>query len=198
VLVHELADVWTDRKGLCWIAVTAFLYALILIPFNQYHWDIAGISLRTAAVLPVVFGILWGPAAAWGLGIGNVAGDLFGSWSLMSIFGFINNVVYTYLSYRFWHWLMRDHPIRMDGFGLGCFWVVSLVMTFTCMFLLATCGTIFFSRPFESKFISYFGNSIVWVMVGGPILFKLLIEPAYLNKMVYGRQWDLRETFRAK
>jgi len=62
--MHEPAAVWTDRKGLAWIAVTAFLYALILIPLNQYHWDIAGISLRPAAALPVVFGILWGPAAA--------------------------------------------------------------------------------------------------------------------------------------
>ena len=69
--MHELAEVWTRKKGLTWIAVTAILYALVLIPFNQIHGDIAGIPIRPAAALPVVFGILWGPAAAWGLGIGT-------------------------------------------------------------------------------------------------------------------------------
>ena len=77
--MHELAEVWIVRKGRTLIAVNALIYALFLIPFNQVHWDIAGIPLRPAAALPVVCGILWGPAAAWGLGIGNVAGDLFGS-----------------------------------------------------------------------------------------------------------------------
>ena len=79
--MHELAAVWIDRKGLKLIAVSAVLYALVLIPFNQIHWELAGIPVRPAAALPVVLGILWGPAAAWGLGIGNIAGDFFGSWS---------------------------------------------------------------------------------------------------------------------
>ena len=192
--MHELAEVWTDRKGLAWIVVTAFLYALILITFNQYHVDIAGITLRPAAVLPVVFGILWGPAAAWGLGLGNVAGDFFGgSWSPMSIFGFLINILYPYLSYLLWHRLMRGHGIRMDAYGLGGFWVVTLVTTAACMFLLAACGTIFFGRPFVSKFISYFGNNIFWAILGGPILFRLLAGPAFQNRLVYGREWKNQE-----
>jgi energy-coupling factor transport system substrate-specific component len=192
--MHELAEVWTDRKGLSWIAVTALLYAFVLITFNQYHVDIAGISLRPAAALPVVFGILWGPAAAWGLGIGNVAGDFFGgSWSPMSIFGFLINFLYPYLSYLLWHRLMRGHGIRMDAYGLGGFWVVTMVTTLACMLFLAACGTIFFGRPFESKFISYFGNSITWAMVAGPILFCLLAGPAFQNRLVYGREWKNQE-----
>src|SRR5512138_483811 len=105
--MHELASVLTDRKGLQWIAVSAILYAAILIPFNQLHADIWGIPVRPAAALPVILGILWGPAAAWGLGIGNIAGDLFGSWSPMSLAGFFINVLYPYLSYRLWHGLVR-------------------------------------------------------------------------------------------
>lgn len=191
--MHELVKVWTDRKGLTWIAVTALLYALVLIPFNQYNIAIAGITLRPAAVLPVVFGILWGPAAAWGLAFGNVAGDLFGgSWSLMSGFGFLNNFLYAYLSYILWHRLMRGHGIRMDAFGIGGLWVVTVITTFACLFLLAANGTIFFGRPFESKFISYFGNSIFWAVVGGPVLFHLLAGPALQNRMVYGSAWEKR------
>jgi energy-coupling factor transport system substrate-specific component len=64
---------------------------LVLIPFNQYHQEISGIAVRPAAVVPVVAGILRGPAAAWGLGIGNIAGDWFGgSCRRRQLFG-LNN-----------------------------------------------------------------------------------------------------------
>lgn len=196
--MHEVAEVLTERKGQTWILVTAFFYILVLVPFNQYQWVIAGITLRPAAILPVVCGILWGPAAAWGLGLGNVTGDLFGSWSLMSIFGFLINFIYPYLAYLLWHRLMKNHEIRMDFFCLGCFWAVTLVTTFFCMLLLAASGTIFFGRPFESKFISYFGNSIFWAMIAGPILFLLTLGPAFRNGLVYGREWDRRLTMATK
>jgi hypothetical protein len=190
--MHELAEVLTDRKGLTRIAVTAFFYILVLVPFNLNHWEILGITLRPAAVLPAVLGILFGPAAAWGLGIGNVVGDLFGSWSFMSIFGFLVNFLYPYLAYRLWHRMMKGHEIRLDLYGISCFEVVALVVTFICMLLLAACGTIFFARPFESKFISYFGNNIFWAMFIGPVLLWLIFEPAFRNRLVYGREWDLR------
>jgi len=195
--MHELAGVWTDRKGLTWIAVSALLYALALIPFNQLHWDVAGIPIRPAAALPVVFGILWGPAAAWGLGIGNIAGDVFGSWSLMSIVGFLVNFLYPYLSYLLWHRLMKNHEIRMDLYGFTCFWTVTFVTTLACMVLLAACGTVFFNRPFETKFISYFGNSIIWAMAVGPVLFRLTLKKAVRNGLVYGREWSKRRTLPA-
>jgi energy-coupling factor transport system substrate-specific component len=196
--MHELAEVWTEKKGLALIAVNAFLYALLLIPFNQVHWDIAGITVRPAAALPVVFGILWGPAAAWGLGIGNIAGDLFGSWSPMSIFGFLANFLYPYLSYLLWHRLMRGRDVRMDSSGLVLFWMVTFITTLACMFLLAVSGTIFFNRPFESKFISYFGNNILWAMAVGPVLFRLTLEKAIRKGLVYGREWDKRKTIWTK
>ncbi|GAB6285386.1 MAG: hypothetical protein STSR0009_15870 [Methanoregula sp.] len=192
--MHELVRVWTDKKGLTWIAATAIFYALMLIPFNQIHWDIAGISLRPAAALPVVCGILWGPAAAWGLGIGNVAGDAYGSWSPMSIFGFLINFLYPYLSYRLWHRLMRDARVRMDPRCLACFWAVTFISTLVCMFLLAACGTIFFNRPFESKFVSYFGNNILWAMIVGPILFRMIFNLAVQNGLVYGDKWSMRRS----
>jgi hypothetical protein len=190
--MHELAGVWTDRKGLKWIAVTAIIYALVLIPFNQAQWYVAGISIRPAAALPVVFGILWGPAAAWGMGIGNVIGDLFGSWSLLSIFGFLINFIYPYLSYLLWHRLMKDREVRMGPYALGMYWVSAFVVTLVCMALLAASGTIFFGRPFETKFISYFGNNILWAMTAGAVIFWLALMPAIRKGWVYGKEWNKR------
>lgn len=187
--MHELAAVWTERKGVIWIAVTALLYAMILIPFNQLGWTVAGISIRPAAALPVLLGILFGPAAAWGLGIGNIAGDLYGSWSSMSIFGALINFLYPYLSYLLWHRLMEGHKIHMDRRNIACFLGVTFVATLACMSLLAACGTIFFGRPFESKFFSYFGNNILWAMTAGTVIFCLAFEPAIRKGRVYGREW---------
>ncbi len=190
--MHELVSVWTRRDGLKWIAVSALVYALVLIPFNRLQWIIAGIPIRPAAALPVVLGILWGPAAAWGLGIGNVAGDLFGSWSPMSIAGFFVNFLYPYLSYLLWHRLMKNRTIRRDFYGLGCYWLVAFVTTLACMALLAASGTIFFGRPFVSKFTGYFGNNITWAMTLGALLFWLVLEKAARKGLVYGREWERR------
>ena len=191
--MHELAAVWTDRNGRLWIFATALFYVLLLIPFNYISADIAGIPVRPAALLPVTLGILFGPAAAWGLGIGNIAGDFFGgSWSPMSIFGFLINILIPYLSYRLFHRLMSGREIRGDYPTIVCLLIVTIVVTVACMALLAACGTIFFARPFESKVISYVGNNLFWAMVVGPIFFWLVVDHARKNGFVYGREWEQR------
>jgi len=187
--MHELLRVWTDRKGVRLIAINAIVYALLLIPFNEIQWTVAGIPVRPAAAIPVVCGIFFGPAAAWGLGIGNVIGDMFGSWSLMSIFGFLINFIYAYGSYLLWHRIMKDRDVRMDASTLVLFWLVTLVMTFVCMFLLATAGTLFFDRPFESKFIAYYSNSILLAMLAGPLIFRGSFEYIVRHGLMYGNYW---------
>jgi energy-coupling factor transport system substrate-specific component len=192
--MHELAAVWTERNGRIWIVATALFYVLVLIPFNYPGFDIFGISLRPAAFMLVTLGILFGPAAAWGLGIGNIAGDFFGgSWSAMSIFGFLVNFLIPYLSYRFFHRLMRGQAVRRDYPTIVCFLAVSLIVVCTCMVLLAACGTIFFDRPFLSKATSYLGNNLFWAMVVGPVYFWLVVDAALRNNLVYGREWTLRD-----
>lgn len=192
--MHELAEAWTSRDGRIRIAATAVLYVLVLIPFNYLGIQVSGIPLRPAAFLPVPLGILCGPAAAWGLGIANIAGDFFGgSWSLMSIPGALVNFLLPYLSYRLFHALMRESAIRRDLPTTGWFLFVSLVATTGCMLLLAACGTIFFGRPFESKFISYTGNSLFWTLTVGTVFFWLLVDPAWRKRLVYGREWDRRD-----
>jgi energy-coupling factor transport system substrate-specific component len=190
--MHELVTTWMERKGLVLIAAIAILYLLILIPFNQLQWVVAGIAIRPAAALPIVLGILFGPAAAWGLGIGNIAGDLFGSWSLMSIPGFAINVLYPYLSYLLWHRMMKSHEIHTDLFGLGSFITVTFVSTLVCMMLLALAGTVLFARPFFAKFISYFGNNIIFAMTLGTVIYLLVLEKAVRGGFVYGSEWRRR------
>lgn len=192
--MHELVSAWTDRNGRIWIGATALFYVLVLIPFNYPGIDIFGFSLRPAAFMLVTLGILFGPAGAWGLGIGNIAGDFFGgSWSAMSIFGFFINVLIPYLSYRLFFHLMRGRAIRRDYRTIVCFLAVSFIVISTCMALLAACGTVFFDRPFLAKAASYLGNNLFWAMVVGPGFFWLVVDTALRTNQVYGREWALRD-----
>ena len=188
--MHELLSVWTTKKGLKLIGAHALVYALLLIPFNQLQWVVAGIPVRPAAAIPVICGILFGPTAAWGLGIGNIFGDLYGSWSLMSIAGFAINVIYPYFAYRLWHILIKTREEKPDQYMMFSFWFVTIVTTFLSMFLLAGAGTVFFGRPFESKFIGYYTNSILLAMLVGALLFYFLYPWAVKRDIVYGRKWD--------
>jgi hypothetical protein len=47
----------------------------------------------------------------------------------MSIFGFLVNFLYPYLAYRLWHRMMRGHELRLDLYGLGCFWAATFAPT---------------------------------------------------------------------
>lgn len=189
--MDELIEVWKNKRGLVLIAATAVMYALILTVFNEIQWDIAGIAVRPAAALPVLFGILLGPAAAWGFGIGNIAGDLTGSWSLMSVSGFLINFLYPYLSYLLWHRLMKGRELKMDRYGTGYYLLTAFIATFVCMALLAALGAVFFGRPFESKFIDYFSNNIIWTMIAGSLLSWLTFNVAVRKGLVCGKKWKV-------
>ena len=86
----ELRHVWQDTRLLVLSAQIAAIYAAVLIPFKVGIPIIPGfVELRPANVIPIVSSLLFGPAAAWGAGIGNVIGDCFGTLGPASLFGFL-------------------------------------------------------------------------------------------------------------
>lgn len=117
------------------VALTAALYAALLVPFKPIP-IIPGITeLRPANVVPVVASLLFGPAAAWGAAIGNLVGDFFGTLGPGSFFGFIGNFLLGYLPYRLWRsWAPGREPTG----------AVSLVPVFLaiCIVASAACGVV--------------------------------------------------------
>jgi len=98
----EVFKMWKETKMVVLVALCAGLYAALLIPFKALVL-IPGITeIRPASALPVVFGMLFGPAGAWGAAIGNLIGDFFGSLGIGSIFGFIGNFMFAYVPYKVW------------------------------------------------------------------------------------------------
>lgn len=96
---------WKYPQMVVLTAVTAALYATAYIALSPFSIDLVpgvlSFSIRT--IFPMVFGILLGPAGAWGLGIGNLIGDLFtGSLALGSVFGFMSNFLLGFLGFVLW------------------------------------------------------------------------------------------------
>lgn len=100
--MKELITMWKHTKMVALVALSAALYAAILIPFKGFQ-IIPGVDLRPSTVIPVVVGILFGPAAAWGCAIGNLVADFFGTIGIGSIFGFIGNFLFAYTAYKLWY-----------------------------------------------------------------------------------------------
>jgi energy-coupling factor transport system substrate-specific component len=98
--MREVFTMWRHTKMVVLVALTAAVYAAILIPLKGIPL-IPGITeLRPANVVPVVFSILFGPAAAWGAAFGNLIGDFFGTLGLGSLFGFVGNFFYGFVPYK--------------------------------------------------------------------------------------------------
>ncbi len=101
--LEDLVGVWRDTRLIVLVAQTAAVYAAVLIPFKVGIPLIPGfVELRPANALPVVASLLFGPAAAWGAGLGNLIGDCFGTLGPASLFGFFGNFCYGYVPYLLW------------------------------------------------------------------------------------------------
>lgn len=100
--MKDVFRMWKYTKMVVLVALCAGIYAAVLIPFKGFVL-IPGITeFRPASAMPVVLGLLFGPAGAWGSAIGNLIGDFFGSLGVGSIFGFVGNFMFAYIPYKLW------------------------------------------------------------------------------------------------
>jgi energy-coupling factor transport system substrate-specific component len=99
--MREIVSMWANTRMVVLAALTAALYAALLIPFKPIPIIPGFTELRPAVAVPLVFGYLFGPAGAWGSGLGNVIGDFFGgTLSLGSLFGFAGNFLFALTPYK--------------------------------------------------------------------------------------------------
>jgi len=91
--MREVVSMWKNTRMIILVALSAAIYGAGLIAFKGGIVLIPGITeVRPANVFPVIFGLMFGPAGAWGSGIGNAIGDIFGgTLGPGSIFGFFGN-----------------------------------------------------------------------------------------------------------
>jgi len=95
---------WKNTRMIILVAVCAAIYGAALIAFKTAIPLIPGVTeVRVANIFPMVFGLLFGPAGAWGTAIGNLIGDIFGgTLGPSSLAGFVGNFLLGYLPYSMW------------------------------------------------------------------------------------------------
>ncbi|MCY4613371.1 MAG: energy-coupling factor transporter ATPase [Nitrospira sp.] len=184
----ELRHVWRDTRLLVLSAQIAAIYASVLIPFKVGIPIIPGfVELRPANVIPIVSSLLFGPAAAWGAGIGNVIGDCFGTLGPASLFGFLGNFLYGYVPYLLWGnlgWLSSGREPVVRSWRQGMEYVI--VIACASMVCAATIGwgvELLGLLPFWLLFPAIFLNNLVMATLLGPPLLLFLYPRV--------KQWNL-------
>jgi energy-coupling factor transport system substrate-specific component len=118
------------------VAITAALYAAILIPFIVLPIIPGFTDARPGIVIPMICAFFFGPAASWGAAFGNVIGDVFcGRLGLGSLFGFVGNWAFGLVPYLLWKALAaQEPPLRSISQ-----WMIFLLIAITAS---AACGGI--------------------------------------------------------
>ena len=100
---------WRNTRMIMLTALCAAIYGASLAVFKTAIPLIPGFTeVRVANIFPMVFGLLFGPAGAWGAAFGNLIGDIFGTFGPASFFGFFGNFLLGFVPYALWG---RLHPL---------------------------------------------------------------------------------------
>ncbi|MBP8953437.1 MAG: ATP-binding cassette domain-containing protein [Armatimonadetes bacterium] len=130
--MRDAIVMWRSTKLAVLSALCAAFYAALLIPFKAIPLIPGLTELRPGNVVPVVAGVLFGPAAAWGCAVGNLIGDFFGTIGPGSFFGFIGNFLYAYVPYRLWRLIMRGQPATGAPGQAPVFLIVAVLGGMAC------------------------------------------------------------------
>ena len=175
----DLVSVWQDTRLIVVAAQIAAIYAAILIPFKAGIPLIPGfVELRPANAIPIVASLLFGPAAAWGAGIGNIIGDCFGTLGPASVFGFLGNFFFGYLPYLMWGnlgWLSSGQPPLVQSWRQGMeYGLVCVVASAVCAGIISWGVELLGLLPFVILAPAIFFNNIVMSLLLGPPLLMFL------------------------
>ena len=172
---------WRETRMIMLVAVVAASYAALLILFAGFVIVPGITSIRPANAVPVVLGLVFGPAAAWGAAVGNLINDVFtGQLSPASAFGFVGNFFYGLLGYKLWGNLgplssglepdFRERPGRQ----LLEFAVVGLAAAAACAAIIGWGLEMLGLFPFSVLGTIVFLNGAIAILVLGPPLLYLL------------------------
>jgi energy-coupling factor transport system substrate-specific component len=159
---------WKNTRMIILTAVCAAIYSAALLAFKTAIPLIPGITeVRVGNIFPMTFGLLFGPAGAWGSAIGNLIGDIFGgTLTPGSIAGFVGNFLLGYLPYALWTTLVPFHQKHFH-------WEPKIWSNWLTYFLIA-----FISSTACAVVISIFVDFM------GVVPYKVLVKVITLNNIL--------------
>ena len=179
--MKEVLRMWGNTRMIILTALSAAIYAAFLIAFKGGLVLVPGITeVRPANVFPPVFGLLFGPAGAWGSAIGNLIGDIFGgTLGIGSIFGFFGNFFLGFVPYKMWtatFGLVSKSDVSQTvnkWQKVVAFEIVSLVSSAACAIIIAWYLDLAGIVPFAYLSIAITLNNFLAACILGPILLAL-------------------------
>ncbi len=176
--MKEVFTMWRHTQLVVLVALSAAIYAAVLIPFKGFPIVPGYIELRPANAFPVVFGLLFGPAGAWGAAIGNLIGDFFGTLTLGSVGGFVGNFFLAYLPYKMWGTYFRsDENIETNvdsSKKLGVYILVTILASVVCALIISWWVALLGFVPFQAALPLIVFNNAIMAGVLGPLLLLAL------------------------
>ena len=177
--MKEVFTMWRHTQMVVLVALSAAIYAAVLIPFKGFPIIPGAVELRPANVFPFVFGLLFGPAGAWGSAIGNLIADFFGTLTPGSIGGFVGNFFLGLLPYKMWSaFFRRDEnmePNVNSGKKFAVYVAIALLASVVCAVIIAWfSGALLGLFPFAAILILIVINNAIMGVVLGPILLLAL------------------------
>src|SRR2546426_8300440 len=131
--MSDLRLMWRNTRMVVLSAISASLYAAVLVPFKVVPLIPGVTELRPANAIPVVCSFMFGPAAGWGAAIGNMIGDFFGGIGPGDFFGFFANLMYGYIPYKVWNVLAGTRsPVSRSPFTIACYVIACLAASTFC------------------------------------------------------------------
>jgi len=176
--MKEVFTMWRYTQMVVLVALSAAIYAAVLIPFKGFAIVPGFIEIRPANVFPVVLGLLFGPAGAWGAAIGNLIGDFFGTLTIGSLGGFVGNFFLALLPYKMWSaYFRRDENMETNvdsGKKLGVYIALVILASVVCAVIISWWIDLLGLVPFTAALALIVFNNAIMAGVLGPILLLAL------------------------
>jgi len=174
-------------------AVSAAVYAAVLIPFKPIPIIPGFTEIRPANVLPIICSLMFGPAAAWGSAFGNLIGDFFGTLGLGSIFGFVGNFLYGFIPYKAWGIVSkRDPTIKGSKEALKYLFLVFLASS-VCGVVIGWGVDLLGLVPFSALASIITINNFLVASILGPFLLLILYPRIKKWGLLYSDIFDERD-----
>jgi energy-coupling factor transport system substrate-specific component len=183
--MRDLIDMWSNTRMVVLTAMSASLYAAILIPFKVLPIIPGVTEFRPANAVPVVCSFLFGPAGAWGAAIGNVIGDFFGGIGPGDLFGFVGNLLYGLVPYKAWEALSDGDPVPRTAAGWAAFLTVVLLSSAACALFIGWGINLLGFVPFRVLGnVILFNNSVTSVVLA-PLLLSVIYPRVKRGQLRY-------------
>lgn len=188
--VKEIFSMWKYGVMVAVTILCAGIYMLFLLPTKSIPIIPGVTEIRPASLLPVLFGLLFGPAGAWGSAIGNLGGDFFGTLSIGSAFGFVGNFMYAYIPYKLWNRLKPkfgedNTPTINSAWKLAQFGIIAFIASTACAVIIAWGFEVLDWVGFSTLAVIITLNNSVITLLLGPIILPVLYSLAKKNKLLW-------------